>query len=195
MGYEVQILVVDNGSNDGTGELARKAGAEVLVEPRKGKGNAVRTAFKTVDADFICMFDADNTYPVACIPDMLRLLNHSDVVMGSRLKGRREKGAMSRLNLVGNYLLSLMATILYQRKTSDVCTGCWGFNGEVVKNLNLQATGFELEADLFSQLTRKGHSIVELPIYYRQRASSPKLNSLKDGIKIGWALITRRFCD
>ena len=192
-GYTVQVLVVDGNSTDRTREIAEQKGASVIVEPRKGKGIAVTTALSSVDADFIFMLDADYTYPAGYIPDMLKLLTNHHAVIGSRLKGRREKGAMSRLNLVGNHLLSLLATVLYRRKISDVCTGFWGFRGEVVKSLKLRATAFDLEAELFSQLTRKGYSIAELPIYYRRRASRPKLRPLRDGFRIGWALITKRF--
>jgi len=193
-GYLVQVLVVDNNSRDMTRQIAQDKGADVIIEPRKGKGRAMRTAFEQVKADFIFMLDADYTYPATYIPDMLDVL-HRDyaVVIGSRLNGEREKGAMSRLNVVGNRLLSLMATIVYQRRISDVCTGCWGFRAEVVKSLSLRATGFDLEADLFSQLARKGYSIAEIPIYYRRRPTPAKLGSLKDGMKIGWALIAKRF--
>jgi glycosyltransferase involved in cell wall biosynthesis len=192
-GYSVQVLVVDNNSTDRTGQIARQNGATVIVEPEKGKANAVRTGLKSVDADIIFMLDTDYTYPAAQIPEMLSLLNHHNAVIGSRLKGKREKGVMSRLNFIGNYLLGLIATALYQRRISDVCTGHWGFRGEVVKDLNLKATGFDLEAEFFSQLARRGYSIAELPIYYRRRSSPPKLRSLRDGTRIGWALITRRF--
>jgi len=192
-GYAVQVLVVDGNSTDRTRQIAEQKGASAIVEPRKGKGIAVTTALSSVDADFIFMLDADYTYPPGYIPDMLKLLTDHHAVIGSRLKGRREKGAMSRLNLIGNRLLSLLATVLYQRKISDICTGFWGFRGEVVKNLDLRATAFDLEAELFSQLARKGYFIAELPIDYRRRASPPKLRSLRDGTRIGWALITRRF--
>ncbi|MGB8707163.1 MAG: glycosyltransferase family 2 protein [Dehalococcoidia bacterium] len=192
-GFEVQILVVDNSSDDRTGELAMRAGAEVILEPKKGKGRAVRTALKSVEADFVFMLDADWTYPPSYIPEMLKLLNGSDVVIGSRLDGQLENGSMSGLNLVGNRLLSLMASVLYNKKISDVCTGYWGFKGEVVRALNLRASGFELEAELFTCLAKKGCSMAELSIHYRKRATCPKLNIIRDGIKIGWTLITRRF--
>jgi glycosyltransferase involved in cell wall biosynthesis len=194
-GYAIQVLVVDGNSQDRTRKIAKDKGVEVMVEPRKGKGRAMRSSLKTVDADFIFMLDADYTYPATYIPDMLNILQHGyDVVMGSRLKGKREKGAMSRLNAVGNRLLSLIATVVYQRRISDVCTGYWALRSEVIPNLRLSADGFEFEAELFSQLAKKGYSIAELPIYYRRRPSPPKLSSLKDGTKIGWALITKRFC-
>jgi len=192
-GYKVQVLVVDGNSTDRTKEIAEEKGASIIIERRKGKGIAISKALSSVEADFIFMLDADNTYPAGFIPDMLKLLGSHHAVIGSRLKGRIEKGAMSRLNLVGNYLLSLIATVFYGKRISDVCSGFWGFRGEVVKNLNLQATTFDLEAELFSQLARKGYSIAELPIDYRRRSSPPKLRSLRDGTKIGWALITKRF--
>ncbi len=192
-GYEVQVLVVDGNSADRTRQIAEQKGATVMVEPRKGKGTAVMAAISSVDSDFIFMIDGDYTYPATYIPDMLALLNHAPVVIGSRLKGWREKGAMSILNTVGNRILSLLATVLYQRKISDVCTGYWGFKAEVLKDLSIMATGFELEVELFSRLVSKGYSIAELPIYYRRRANPAKLNPFRDGMRIAWALIARRF--
>jgi glycosyltransferase involved in cell wall biosynthesis len=192
-GYEVGVLVADGNSTDGTRQIAAGKGADVFVETRPGKGIAVINALKQVTADFVFMLDADATYPPDRIPDMLSLLETYDAVAGSRLRGRREPRAMSGLNLVGNRLLSRLATFLYGRKVSDVCTGFWGFRGSVVKSLRLSATAFDLEADLFSQLVRRGYSIAEIPVDYRRRADRPKLRSLRDGTRIGWALIVRRF--
>ena len=191
-GYVVHVLVVDGNSTDSTRQIAEQKGATVMIEPRKGKGTAVTAALKSVDGDFIFTLDGDYTYPATYIPEMLALLGNNPVVIGSRLKGKREKGAMSRLNTLGNHILSLIATVLYQRRISDVCTGYWGFRAEVLKDLGLIATGFELEAELFSQLTSKGYSIAEIPIYYRRRAGHPKLNPLKDGVKIAWRLVNKR---
>lgn len=192
-GYKVRLLVVDGNSTDRTREIAREKGASVTVERRRGKGIAVSQALSSAEADYIFMLDADYTYPAGYIPDMLELLGSHQAVIGSRMRGRREKGAMSRLNLVGNYLLSLIATVFYGRRVSDVCSGFWGFRGEVIKNLSLRATAFDLEAEIFSQLTKRGYSIAEIPVDYRRRLSPPKLRSLRDGTRIGWALITRRF--
>lgn len=192
-GYSVQVLVVDGNSLDRTRQIAEQKGATVIVEPRKGKGIAIATALKSIEADFIFMLDGDYTYPATYIPDMLKLLGNSSVVIGSRLKGQRENGAMSRLNIIGNRFLSFLATVLYRKKISDVCTGYWAFRAEVLQDLGVIATGFELEARLFSILASRGCSIAELPIYYRRRAGRPKLNPLKDGAKIAWTLIRSRF--
>ncbi|MFC1938516.1 glycosyltransferase family 2 protein [Chloroflexota bacterium] len=192
-GYRVDVVVVDNNSSDRTGQIARKKGVQVIFEPRKGKGRAVRAALNMVKADYVFMLDSDYTYPATYICDMLKLLqNDSPVVIGSRLNGHLETGAMSRLNFICNCLLTLMASILYRTRTTDLCTGYWGIRGDVIPNLRLSADGFQFEAELFTQLARRGYRIAQLPICYRRRASPPKLNSLKDGTRIGWELITNR---
>jgi glycosyltransferase involved in cell wall biosynthesis len=193
-GYRVDVVVVDNNSTDRTAQIAREKGVQVISEPRRGKGRAMRTALRKVKADYVFMLDADYTYPAAYILDMLELLQGgSPVVTGSRLKGRWEKGAINGLNLIGNHLLTFMANILYRARTTDLCTGYWGLRGEVIPNLKLSADGFQLEAELFTQLAKRGYHIAELPIYYRRRANPPKLSSLRDGLRIGWTLLTNRF--
>jgi dolichol-phosphate mannosyltransferase len=193
-GYHTTVLVVDNGSTDSTRAIASEKGAKVIAEPRRGKGRAVKTAFEQVEADFVFMLDSDYTYPATYIPEMLTLLEQGyPVVIGSRLKGKIEPGAMSRLNLIGNHILAWLATILYCKKISDLCTGLWGFRGEIIKTLNLQAHGFDFEAELFTQIAKNGYPIAEVPIHYRPRPTEAKLKSLKDGLKIGWRLLTRRF--
>lgn len=193
-GYQVEIVVVDNNSTDRTREIAEAKGAKVIVEPVKGKGRAVRTAFESVDGDFMFMLDADYTYPATYIPQLLEVLEEGcDVVIGSRLKGQREEGAMRRLNLVGNHLLVLMANILYGTRVSDLCTGYWGFNAKVIDDLKLDAVGFELEANMFVEIAKKGYRIAEVPIFYRRRPTQAKLGSLKDGLRIGRTLIKKRF--
>lgn len=193
-GYQVDILVVDGNSSDRTRQIALAKGARVIIEPRQGKGRAVRTALGSVKADFIFMLDADYTYPATYIPEMLKILEQgSSVVIGSRLRGQWEKGAMRGLNVVGNFLLTWLANTLYRAKISDLCTGYWGMRGEVIPELKLLAEGFQLEAELFTQLAKKGYSIAEVPTYYRCREGKAKLSGLKDGSKICWMLIKRRF--
>lgn len=104
-GYSVRTIVVDNNSSDDTGKVARDRGAEVIFEPRRGKGIAVKTAFQYCNSDYIFMLDSDYTYPATYIPQMLILLEDGfSVVIGSRLSGKREVGAMSHLNLRGGIL-------------------------------------------------------------------------------------------
>jgi dolichol-phosphate hexosyltransferase len=193
-GYTHRVIVIDNGSNDKTGDISRARGVEVIVEPLRGKGRALRTAFKRCSGDFIFIIDSDYTYPATHIPEMLEKLEAGyDVVMGSRLKGQMRKGAMSKLNQVGNRLLALLTNILYGTKISDPCTGCWGLKGEVVNALELDAVGFEIEVDMLAQIARDGYKIAEVPIGYRRRETPPKLRSLRDGFRIGKMLLRKRF--
>lgn len=194
IGYSVEILVVDNNSNDGTGKAAEEKGAKVIVEPVSGKGRAVRTAFKSVSGNFIFMLDADYTYPATYILRMLEVLQEGhDVVIGSRLRGQMREGAMSRMNLLGNRFLTFLANILYGTRISDLCTGYWGFTRRVIEDIKLDAKGFELEVNMFAEIVKKGYSIAEVPICYRRRRTPPNLDSLKDGLKIGWTLLTMKF--
>jgi dolichol-phosphate hexosyltransferase len=193
-GFVVQVVVVDNNCTDGTARIAREKGITVIFESQKGKGHAIRSAFEQVKADYIFMIDADYTYPATYIPQMLSLLqNDYAVVVGSRLTGTREKGAMNQINFVGNHLLTFMANTLYRMNITDLCSGFWGFRSEVVRKLNFTANGFELEANLFTIIARSSLSIGQVPIYYRCRPTKQKLVPLKDGFKIGWKLITARF--
>lgn len=100
---------------------------------------------------------------------------------------------MSKVNLVGNHLLALMTNILYGTKISDPCTGYWGMRREVVERLKLNALGFEVEADMLTEIARDGCKITEIPVTYRRRSTPPKLNSLRDGFKIGVMLLKKRF--
>lgn len=192
-GYQVDIIVVDNGSTDKTREIAESKGARIITEPNRGKGKAIRTAFKSVNSDFVFMLDADFTYPATYIPRMLELLEQKyDVVLGSRLKGDIEAGAMRRLNRIGNHMLAFLASLLFGTRVSDLCTGCWGLRGEVVKYLKLDAVGFELEANMFIEAVRRGYKIGEVPIHYRKRRTPAKLRSFKAGYRIARKLIVER---
>jgi len=194
-GYKVDIVVVDGLSTDRTREVAQEKGATlIVVQSRRGKGNQLRTALTQVNSDYIFILDADYTYPADRIPDMLQILKQGcDVVTGSRLKGRREKGAISRLNLFGNAFLTTLANVLYPVKMTDLCTGFWGIKGNVIRSLNLSASGFEFEADLFANLSKNGYTIAEIPIDYRRREDKSRLKLIRDGLKIGWTLVSRRF--
>ncbi|NLE94582.1 MAG: glycosyltransferase [Dehalococcoidia bacterium] len=193
-GYRVRAVVIDNGCTDETSKIAAGRGAVVIHEPQRGKGNAVRRAFRETKADFVVMLDGDATYPAAHIPDMLRVLSDGkDVVIGSRLKGTRAPGAISAVNIVGNHLLTWIACILYGRKISDLCTGYWAFRGSVLPSLQLSARGFNLEAELFSEAVRNRLSLGEVPVYYRRRPTPTKLRALRDGMRIARMLLRKRF--
>ena len=193
-GYQIEIIVVDNGSTDKTAEIAAAQGAKVISEPNRGKGRAIRTGFGVVSGDFVFMLDSDFTYPAGYITQMVDLLESGyDVVLGTRLKGSVEQGAIKRFNLVGNHLLAFLANVLYGTRVSDLCTGFWGFKVEVLRSLNLDAVGFELEANMLIEVAKRKYRVGEIPIQYRKRATASKLGSIKSGWRIGRKLIVSRF--
>ena len=192
-GYRVRVLVVDNGSSDGTPDVVRQKGAELRSEERRGKGFAMRHAFEQESADYVFMLDGDATYPATHLPQMLSVLEAGhDVVVGSRLKGERASGSISALNVMGNHLLTWFACLLYRRRISDLCTGYWGFRGDVLPQFELTARGFTLEAELFSEVARHNLTLGEVPVNYRRRPTPTKLRSLRDGAKIARTLIRKR---
>jgi glycosyltransferase involved in cell wall biosynthesis len=192
-GYEMSIYVIDGNSIDRTQQIAVEKGAELILEKRPGKGAAMQTAFKRIAADYLIMIDGDNTYPPEKIVDFLDLLKNYDIVLGSRLRGNIADGAMPKINVFGNFALTLIARALYGKKVTDVCTGFWGFRGEAVNTMELVAQGFEIEADMFAECARHDFSIAELPIDYSKREDRPKLSSIDDGLRIGLFLFKKRY--
>lgn len=183
-----KVVVVDNNSKDKTAYVAKKSGASVLQERKQGKGYAIKRGFETIKSDFIVMLDADSTYDPKDAQKLLKPLmeGKADVVLGSRLLGEREKGSISRFNLVGNHLLSFFASILFS-KVSDVCTGYWAFQRRVIDSFlqeGIDSNGFDLEVEMFSKISNNNFRVLEIPINYKNRLDSPKLNGLNDGIKI-----------
>ena len=191
-GLETAVYMIDGQSTDNTREIAVENGATIILEERKGKGSAIQKAFKSISADYAVMVDGDDTYPIEMATQMICVLKKYDVVIGSRLKGTIEPGAMTRLNVVGNTLLSLLARALFGVRISDVCTGFWGYRSDAIRRLDLAAPGFEIEANMFAECVRNGLRIAEIPITYRARKDRPKLASMRDGIKIGLFLCKRR---
>ncbi len=191
-GYETSVYVVDGLSVDNTRDIAAEKGAQLIIEQRKGKGVALQTAFKSIDADYVIMCDGDNTYPLEVATEMVRLLQTSDVVVGSRLKGTIEAGAMSRMNVIGNTLLTLFAQLLFDARITDLCSGLWAYRSDAVSSLKLSAQGFDIEADMFAQCVINRCRIAEIPITYHPREDQPKLSSVKDGLKIGLFLCKQR---
>jgi glycosyltransferase involved in cell wall biosynthesis len=197
MGYDVEILVVDGNSKDRTQEIAKTKGARVITQKGKGKGLGVRCGFDVFNGDYLFMIDADGTYPGEYILEMLPLLQSGDydVVLGSRMNGSIEPGAMNRLNYLGNIFLTGCANKLFPNghKVSDICTGMWGFKESVIKDLNLTSINFEVEAEMFAKCIKMGYRIGEVPIEYRKRKTEAKLKSFRHGSRIFYQLLTEKF--
>lgn len=202
MGYEVRVWVVDGRSTDSTLRIAREKGANVFLQSGEGKGKGVRQAIDHLlqtgsnqgpSTRVFVMLDADGSYPAECIPEFLGALESGrDVVLGSRFLGEVEGGAISPLNRLGNRLLSRLASLLFGRPVTDVCTGMWAFQEDAIRKFGLAANGFDLEADLFASCCELGVRIGELPIDFRCRIGEPKLIPLRTGVLIAWRLLMKR---
>ncbi len=197
-GWSPRIVVVDGRSNDGTQELVAELNLELIVQgPASGKGFGMREAFARFlshEDDVLVMLDADGTYDPT---EMLSILKHLvngeyDVVIGSRLRGQIEPGAMSRINWIGNHILTWLAVALYRVFISDVCTGYWAFRKEAIQKMSLNSTKFEIEAEMYTACASGRLNVGEIPISYASRIGESKLGSIGDGLRILRKLLVRR---
>jgi|Deesub1362B_J571_1020462.scaffolds.fasta_scaffold00038_125 dolichol-phosphate mannosyltransferase len=189
------IFVIDGNSTDKTREIAESLGARVVIQSGKGKGQAVAEAFGMVDSDVVILVDGDGTYPAKDADKLLEPIfrGFADHVVGNRFVDY-EKGAFTKLNLIGNKILNFIFRVSYGVDLYDILSGYRALTKELYKNVNLKKKGFEVETELTVETIAKGFRILEVPIKYRKRGGKTKLNPLKDGFKIGstiYNLITR----
>jgi glycosyltransferase involved in cell wall biosynthesis len=189
-GYLLDVLVVDNNSTDHTARVARAAGARVITETKKGKGNAIVAGFNSidVDTDFVAMLDGDDTYRPEEILRMLEPLNAAfcNVVIGSRLAGRITDGSMTGFNRMGNWIFSHLVRYVYRVNVTDVLTGYFAWTRPVIERLrpHLQSSGFAIEMEMITKMARMGEEIYCVPISYTSRAGESNLRPIRDGIRI-----------
>lgn len=186
MGFQ-DILVIDGHSTDGTPDLAREAGARVIVQSGSGKGQALLEAFGLIDKEYIVLIDGDGTYLPSEVDRLLDPLikGRADHVIGNRFSNLRG-GSLKRLNLVGNWLINLLFGIIYGVRLRDILSGYRAFTRSGISSLDLSMTGFEIESEITIESLKKGLRIVEVPITYLPRAGGTrtKLSPLRDGPKI-----------
>lgn len=194
---EAGIYVCDNNSSDRTAEVAREACAELLFEPRQGKGHVVQTMFREIDADVYVMVDGDATYPAAAVHELIRpvLEDEADMVVGSRLHPE-SRSQFHRLSLFGNKLVALLFRIFFSLRVTDVLSGYRAFNRTFVKEIPLASTGFDIEIDLTSKAVAFGRRIVEVPVDLKDRpvGSYSKGNLFVHG-PINLFMMFLRFCE
>jgi dolichol-phosphate mannosyltransferase len=185
-------MVVDNNSKDRTSEIAKSLGATVLHEPKKGKGNAMRLGFYSVseDTDYVVMLDGDNTYRPEEILRLVELLDSDfcDVVIGSRLGGKISEGSMTTFNRIGNWMYSQLVRTFYRANVTDVLTGyfAWKRNALVKLRPHLKSTGFAIEMEMVTKMSKLGEQIYSVPISYDQRDGHTNLHPIYDGLRILW---------
>lgn len=194
MGFDVQLLVVDGDSQDRTRDVAKKAGAEVIVEPRRGYGRAYKTGFAHATGEVIATADADLTYPVENIPELVRVLREEDLdFITTNRFACIEKGAMSLRNRIGNGILTLATKLLFGIDIHDSQSGMWVFKKDILAGLMLKSDKMsfseelKIEACHFARLRYR-----EMPITYRPRVGKIKLRVLRDGFHNLLYLVKKR---
>jgi glycosyltransferase involved in cell wall biosynthesis len=184
---EAEIYVFDNNSSDRTAQIAEQAGATVIREKRQGKGFVVQTMFSRVEADVYLMVDGDDTYDLSALPDMIALIENdqADMIVGSRLDNSTKK-SFRPLHTFGNKLVAWLIGRFFGGTLTDIMSGMRVMNRDFVKNVNITATGFEVETEMTIKAL-KHHAVVrEIPVNYRERphGSFSKLNTYRDGLLV-----------
>ena len=181
-GISGEVIVADNCSEDGSGQLARAAGATVVDEPRRGYGSAYLAGFAAATGDYIIMIDADLTYDFADIPRFVQELDAgADLVMGNRMTGI-QPGAMPWMNrYIGNPLLSGFLKLLIRTDVGDAHCGMRGLRRDALPILDLNSTGMEFASEMVIRAARRGLDIREFPIKLHPRGGESKLSPFRDG--------------
>jgi glycosyltransferase involved in cell wall biosynthesis len=197
-----EILVVDDGSKDGTREILQEMAdkGEVRVifhEKNGGKGAALRTGIQNAIGDIIIIQDADLEYNPNEYPNLLKPINDgiADVVYGSRFLGQARRPILY-WNMVANKILTFVTNILYNNILSDMETGYKVFKRELIKDIPLHAHHFEFEPEFTAKILKRKFRLYEVPIaFYPRDYSEGKKIKMWDAFEAIWALIKYRFVD
>jgi len=197
-----EILIVDDGSTDGTRDLLAALPADpalrvILHERNQGKGAAVQTGIAAAQGEILLIQDADLEYDPRDYPALLRPIEEgiAQVVYGSRFLGAPRR-AMMFWHMVANQLLTLMTNILYDTILSDMETGYKVFKAEVIKGIPLRSRRFDFEPEVTAKVLKRRHRIYEVPISFAPREYwEGKKIGLRDAFEAVWTLLKYRIVD
>jgi glycosyltransferase involved in cell wall biosynthesis len=184
-GLRGEVVVGDNGSTDGSIEIAEKFGARVVHAEQKGYGAALQAGITASRGAFIVMGDADDSYDFTEVPRFVEAWRKgNDVVMGNRFKGEIKPGAMPwHHKYIGNPVLSGVLNVLFHANIGDSHCGMRGFTRAVYDKMDLRSTGMEFASEFVIKSTQLGAKIAEIPItlWKDKRGRPPHLRSFRDG--------------
>ena len=180
-----EVLVADNGSTDGSQQLAAANGARVVHVRERGYGSALRNGILAARGRYVVMGDADDSYDLSDLGlFVMRLREGYDVVMGNRFRGGIAPGAMPFLHrYLGNPVLSFLGRLFFDAKVGDFHCGLRGFNRERVQALNLHTTGMEFASEMLISAALRSYRICEVPTTLKKdgRSRPPHLRTWRDG--------------
>jgi glycosyltransferase involved in cell wall biosynthesis len=177
-----EVIVADNGSTDGSPELAREAGAHVVHEPRRGYGSAYLAGLAAARGEYVVMADADLTYDFADLPRFVEPLEQgAQLVVGDRMDNIHP-GAMPWLHrYVGNPVLTGVLNLFFRTGVHDAHCGMRALRRDVLPTLDLRTTGMEFASEMVIRAAKERLAIRQLPIEYHPRGGESKLSSFRDG--------------
>jgi hypothetical protein len=182
MGVNGEVVVADNGSTDGSPEIAEAAGARVVHESRPGYGSAYLAGFAAAKGKYIVMGDADDTYDFSKIDEFVALLEEgNEMVIGNRM-GNIQPGAMPWLHqYVGNPILTRVLNIFFRSGVQDAHCGMRAFKRDALDRLKLRTPGMEFASEMVLRSSKAGLKVAEIDIDYHPRIGDSKLNTFSDG--------------
>jgi hypothetical protein len=179
-GYEV--LVVDDGSSDDTAEVAERYPCRLVKHRQnRGKGVAIRTGVTEAQGDYVVIMDADATYPVPAISEMVGMLEDNDLVRGTRQSSGE---SMPLVNRVGNWFFNKLLAFSHGLEGSDQLSGLYGMRRTTALRLATEARGFDIETEIGIKARARGLKVATIPISYLPRVGEKKLSPWKDGLRI-----------
>jgi glycosyltransferase involved in cell wall biosynthesis len=197
----IELIVVDDGSTDGTRDrltaLQARHGFKLVLQPENGgKGAALRRGFEEVTGDLVIIQDADLEYSPEEFPELIALIcqGRADVVYGSRFLGRHRVFLFT--HYAGNRLLTLITNVLYNTMLSDMETCYKVMRAEVLRSFKLESPGFGIEPELTAKIFKRGYRVYEVPITYDGRGyEEGKKITWRDGLVALWILLKYRFTE
>jgi glycosyltransferase involved in cell wall biosynthesis len=181
-GIKGEIIIVDNGSSDGSLDIAQKTGVRVISEKHRGYGRAYKTGFHNARGNYIIIGDSDNTYDFQNAPDFInKLASGYDLVLGSRFNNMLTSTAMPFVNrYIGNPILTHMINIFYRCKISDTQTGFRAITKKAYQQMHLSSNGMEFASEMIIKAISNHLKISEIPINYSPRIGISKLSPISD---------------